>query len=105
MIKDEVVEAAVWRLQKPENAASTYGYKIKAEKMLSVVKAFEMKKHNGLPVSAQEREAYASEAYAKQIDIVLNCEIQWQKFRMKVEADKALIDVYRTQQANMRGNI
>jgi hypothetical protein len=105
MITDETVEDAVDRLQDPEKAARAYGYKIQAEKMLSVVKALEMKKHQELPVSAQEREAYISPEYKKHLDILVNCEVLWQKKRMQVEADKALLDVYRTQQANMRGNI
>ena len=63
-----------------------------------------MKKHEG-SVAAQEREALSSPEYLQALDEVVQASIDAWLYRSKMDADKATIEVYRTQQANQRYNL
>ena len=104
MITEKDVEDALEKLGNPELLALALGEKIKAEHMLKVTKALEMKKTEG-SVAAQEREACASVEYRMAIQVVVNSTITYEKEKAYVEANKMTIDLYRTQQANQRYNI
>mgnify|MGYP003151042953 FL=1 len=105
MITDEQVQQALDRLNAPSEAAHAHGRRVKAEHMLKVIKSLQMKKHDGLSVAAQEREALSSSPYYDQLDEVVKASIDDLLYRSKMEADKATIEVYRTQQANQRYNL
>jgi IS30 family transposase len=72
------------------------------ENYRKTVKALEMKKHLNLPVSAQEREAYASDAM-QQVDkdlqtaIEIETGLQWLLLGAQIKAD-----AWRTLEANRR---
>jgi len=104
MISETDVDKALERLTKPSKMAPALGEKLKSEHMLKVTKALEMKKHEG-SVASQEREAYSSVEYRMAIQNVVNATIEYEKARAEVEADKTVIDMWRTQQANQRYNI
>ena len=72
--------------------------------MLKVTKSLQMKKHEG-SVAAQEREALSSSEYLQALDEVVQASIDDWLYRSKMDADKATIEVYRTQQANQRYNL
>lgn len=72
------------------------------EKMCKHVKALEMKKHNHLPVSAQEREAYASDAYNRALFKEAEAAGEYEKMRALREAAALKIEAWRSEQANFR---
>lgn len=104
MITDEQVQEALDRLNAPSKAAHAHGRRVKAEHMLKVTKSLQMKKHEG-SVAAQEREALSSPEYLLALDEVVQASIDDWLYRSKMDADKATIEVYRTQQANQRYNL
>ena len=104
MITDEQVQEALDRLNAPSKAAHAHGRRVKAEHMLKVIKSLQMKKHEG-SVAAQEREALSSPEYLQALDEVVQASIDDWLYRSKMDADKATIEVYRTQQANQRYNL
>ena len=72
------------------------------ESFKSSLKAIEMKKHLDLPVSAQEREAYASEEYQQLCkalgEATYNCEL----LKWKLLTAQMRFDAWRSEQANNR---
>lgn len=72
-----------------------------ASNMLRHIKALEMKKHSG-PVSAQEREAYASEAYREALYEDAVAAGEYEKLKSLREAAALKIEAWRSEQANFR---
>jgi hypothetical protein len=66
------------------------------------VKALEMKKHNELPVSAQEREALASQAFKEALLDAAVAAGEYEKLRSLREAAAAKIEAWRSASANYR---
>jgi hypothetical protein len=73
-----------------------------SEKMSKHVKALEMKKHNDMPVSAQEREACASDAYKRALYAEAEAAGEYEKMRALREAAALKIEAWRSEQANYR---
>lgn len=71
------------------------------EQGLKRIKALEMQKVGGA-VSAQERDAYASEAYQTALDGLREAIFKDEKMRALRDAHAARIEAWRTQQATMR---
>jgi hypothetical protein len=110
VVTDEDVEDALDFLRKNAlKAGKARAERIYLEEFRKSKKALLMKQamvgHNGpseLPVSAQEREAYASEEYQKFL-LGLQAAVQAdEEARFSVLAAQAIIDAWRTQQANER---
>lgn len=76
----------------------------KAENMLKHIKAIEMKRHNGLSITAAEREAYASEPYKLAIDQDAKAGAELIVIRARIEAAKTAIEVWRTESATERAS-
>lgn len=70
--------------------------------MVKHVKALEMKKHNELPVSAQEREALATPAYRQALLDAAVAAGEYEKLRSLREAAAAKIEAWRSAGANYR---
>lgn len=75
---------------------------IKAERMLKHIKALEMKKRNEQALGAQEREAYASDAYKEALteDAVAAGELA--KMKALREAADITIRIWQSENANLR---
>jgi len=102
MFKEQKVEEAVTFLHEgAQKAAEARGNRIKCEHMLKHIKALEMNKREG-SVSAQERDAYASDKYKDAIVELEKAVIADEVLRAKREAALAYIDAWRTEQANTR---
>lgn len=102
MFDENKVESAVTFLHEEAiEAATARAERIKCEHMLKHIKALEMNKSEG-SVSAQERDAYASDKYKEAIDTLREAVIADEVLRAKREAALALIDAWRTEQANTR---
>jgi len=102
MFEETKVEGAVTFLHAGAlEAAESRGNRIKCEHMLKHIKALEMNKREG-SVSAQERDAYASDKYKDAIVELEKAVIADEVLRAKREAALAYIDAWRTEQANTR---
>ena len=102
-IKDEEVEHALFWLQDhATQAAQSRADRLYLEAYSKVLLAKIMKEHSSLPVSAQEREAYADPRYEMHLkglrEAVLNdVKLQWQKAAME-----AKLESWRTMSATER---
>lgn len=106
MIVDERAVAGALRVlhEAPQRlSAATYDAR-KAEAMLKVRKALEMKRHNGLALAAQEREANASEAYKQAIDEDASASSALIALKASIDAAKITIDIWRTESATERAS-
>lgn len=75
---------------------------IYTEKMTKHIKALVMKMHLSLPVSGQEREAYASDEYLNAIAEEADAAAEFEKLRSLREAAALKIEVWRSINANYR---
>jgi len=75
---------------------------VKADHMLKHVKALAMKQYGELPVSAQEREAFASDIYRSALDEAAKTAGEFEKMKAIREAAALRIEVWRSASANYR---
>lgn len=102
-ISDDEVERALDYLR--DNAAAIGEARKKAvlaERMVRHVKALEMKKCSELPVSAQEREAYSSEAYKQAALEEAEAAGEWEVMKSLREAAAMKIEAWRTISSTIR---
>lgn len=82
--------------------AGARGELTEAENMLRVTKSVAMKASGESAVSAQEREAYASDQYLAAVQRVTGATIAFEELRAKREAAKMRIEYWRSLNANQR---
>lgn len=75
---------------------------VRSEYMVRHVKALAMKQHVDLPVSAQEREAYASDQYLTAIEQASVAAGEFEKLKSLREAASLKIEAWRSMGANYR---
>lgn len=103
LVSDADVEKALdWLRDNAPEIGTAKANAVRAERMTKHVKALEMKKHNALAVSAQEREAYASDAYVKALDEEAMAAGEYEKMRGLREAAALKIETWRSASANYR---
>jgi len=103
LIPDAKVQAALdWLEQNSSAMGSAKAEAVKAEHMLRHVKALAMSLHLNLPVSAQEREAYASPQYLEAIDKAAQAIGHYETMKSRREAAALTIEAWRTASSNMR---
>jgi spore coat protein CotH len=103
VISDEDVQNALDRLRfKASDAAKAKAERIYCEEFRKVVKANIMQHHLDMPVSAQERQAYSSEDYKKHLAVMRDAIEHDERCRWQMIAAQAVIDAWRTCQANHR---
>lgn len=103
MITQEEAESAVqFMIDSAGPLGKAVERSIMADRMLKHIKALEMKKRNESALGAQEREAYASDAYKEALieDAVAAGELA--KIRALREGADAKIRMHQTEQATMR---
>ena len=103
IVTDEDVEKALEFLR--DNA--TYAAKCRAERIYceeyrKTIKAEIMGVYNHLPISAQERQAYSSDKYINHLQVLKLAIEKDEKQRFLMKAQEAVIEAWRTQNANMR---
>lgn len=104
VISDDDVQKALDRLRfKAKDAAKAKADRIYLEEFRKSIKATIMQKHLDLPVSAQEREAYASEEYVGHLLVMKDAIEADELARWQMIAAQAVIEAWRTASANMRG--
>lgn len=104
MIDDDKVHDALEYLRtNAPIAAQARAHKVYVEEFRKTVKAQQMALRLNLPVNAQEREAYASEAYKEHLKAIKDAVYQDELNRWGMVAATSLIEAWRTQNANSRG--
>lgn len=103
LVSDSDVEKALdWLRDNALEVGRAKGEAIRTERMTKHVKALEMQKHNDLPVSAQDREAMASQKYVEALNAEANAAAEYEKLRALREAAALKIEVWRSMGANFR---
>lgn len=67
------------------------------------LKALLMSRHQGIPIAAQEREAYAHPEYMDHLKAMQHAIQEEELLRWRMVAAQARIEVWRSQNANNRG--
>lgn len=103
IVSDESVEKALdWLRDNADDIAEAKRCAVKYDHMLKHTKAVVMKTHAELPVSAQEREAMASDAFKAAIENAANTAAEYEKLKALREAAALRIEVWRSASANYR---
>lgn len=99
---EEVDKALCWLRDSATATGAAKSRSILSERMVRHIKALEMKRFSELPISAQEREAYASERYVEAINEEAIAAGEFEKLRALREAAGAKIEAWRSINANYR---
>jgi len=103
IVSDAEVEKALdWLRDNADAIGEAKRLAVKHDKMLNHIKATAMGFHKDLPVSAQEREAYASAAYLQAIEGAADFAGEYEKLKALREAAALKIEVWRSASANYR---
>jgi hypothetical protein len=103
MISEKEVEDAVTYLQATADAsARARANRIVLEHGLKRIKALGMMAHKSLPVTAQEREAYAAPEYETALDGLRQAVYEDERHRALRDAQSAKIEAWRTAEATRR---
>ena len=106
MITDAQAEAAAdWLRDNAQRIAQDRANRITLEEGRKSLKAALMSEHLDKPVSAQEREAYASDRYRAYLDGLKEAIERDETNKMHVMAANARISVWQTASANQRGKL
>ena len=102
-ISEEDVEKAVdWLRDNADSCAKARATRIYLEEYRKSLKALLMSKYPDMSVSAQEREAYASQEYQDHLKAVKIAIERDEKNRYRRETALVKIETWRTQEANLR---
>lgn len=102
MTEDEADRARQYLVDTAYPYAQAKARSTKADAMLRHIKAIAMKISGETSVSAQEREAYASDQYKAAIDELEASTLETEKLRAGREAASITIDFWRSVNANRR---
>jgi len=103
MIPDQDVERAIeFLLGKARERGRCKGALVRAGHMRKHRKALMMKQFNELPVSAQEREAYASDEYVAALTEEAEAAAAYEHILALCEAAALKVEIWRSQSANSR---
>lgn len=99
---DDVSNALHYLVNNARKAAKARADRVVVEEYSRVVKSEIMKEHGGLPVSAQEREAYADPRYRQHLEAIREAVEKDEYHRFLRAAAEAKIEAWRTQSSNER---
>lgn len=103
LVSDADIEKALDFLRdSAQTASQARAERIYMEEYRKSLKAMLMQEHNDLPVSAQEREAYADARYLQHLDALREAVALDEKNRFLRAAADAKIEAWRTMNANYR---
>ena len=103
LITDEDVDKAVDFLRNTAEQSAKYkAERVYLDEYRKSLKALLMKNHLDLPVSAQEREAYASPVYIQHLETLKVAIERYEKQRFLRVAAEAKIEAWRSMSANIR---
>jgi hypothetical protein len=99
---DQVERAQQYLIDSAQEIGSATERAIRAERMLKHIKALEMKKRNEQALGAQEREAYASDAYKEALLEEAISAGELAKVRALRDAAESVIRIWQSENANLR---
>jgi hemerythrin-like domain-containing protein len=103
LVSDADVEKALDFLR---DSADDIGHakaeEIRTKRMTKHIIAIEMQRHNGMPVSAQEREAFASDAFNVALLAEAKAAGEFERLKALREAAAMKIECWRSMSANYR---
>lgn len=103
MIADTDVDASLqYILETASASAQARADRVTLEHGLKRIKALAMKEHSQLPVTAQEREAYASPQYQTALEGLNRAVYEDERHRALRDAHSSRIDAWRTLEASRR---
>lgn len=76
--------------------------RVHLENFSKTLKATIMREHEGIPITAQEREAYADQRYVTHLEGLRAATEQEETLRWRLVAAQAAIDVWRSTEASNR---
>ena len=96
-ISDEDIESGLDYLRENADVAATArAHRLYLEEYSRSLKAFIMQEHPNMPVSAQEREAYADPRYIKHLEGLKEAIYQDERHRWRLESVKARLSAWQT---------
>jgi hypothetical protein len=98
----QVQEAFDYLLEQADNAAKARAERLWMEDYTRVVKAELMGESNSDKLGEQERYAYAHDRYKQHLQDLKTAVARDEKHRFMLNAKNAILDAWRTQQANER---
>jgi hypothetical protein len=101
--EQDAERAVQWLIDAAQGIAKTRAERWRAEEMLKPTRALLMAEHAAKPVNAQEREALSDPRYQAAIDRAAAAIEADELNRARVKAAEMKVDVWRSQQANLRG--
>jgi hypothetical protein len=99
---DQVERAQQYLIDSAQEIGFATERAIRAERMLKHIKALEMKKRNEQALGAQEREAYASDAYKEALLEEAISAGELAKVRALRDAAESVIRIWQSENANLR---
>ena len=99
---DEIQKAVDWLRDNADESAKCRAERIYIEEYRKSLKALLMKKFVELPISAQEREAYASPVYIQHLESMKIAIQRDEKQRFLRVSAEAKIEAWRTMSSNIR---
>lgn len=104
MISEQDIERAFdWLVQNADKAAETRAARIYLEEGRKRLKAIIMSEHVNMPVSAQEREAYADDRYKVHLEGLREAIAADEKMKWLKDTAIAKIEAWRTLESSRRG--
>lgn len=103
MVNDEQAKVALdYLVQNAGKAAKAKAERVYCEEWRKVLKSTQMQQHEGKAIGIQERNAYASPEYIAHLDALKEAVYADEKCRWGMVAAQAVLDAWRTEQANKR---
>lgn len=103
MTEEDAEKATQYLVESAYPFGEAQARETKATAMLRHVKALAMKNSGETAIGAQEREAYASQAYLNAIDELELATLESRKLRAAREAAEVRVDFWRSVNARARG--
>ena len=100
--EEEIHNAVAWLKDSASQCAETKATRVYLEAFTKSLKAILMSKKMELPISAQERDAYASQEYQDHLKALKIAIERDEKNKYRRESALVLIETWRTQEANLR---
>lgn len=105
MISETDIErAVVWLAENAGKAAKARAEREYLSEYRKALKALLMRENSDLPLAAQEREAYANQAYAAHLEALRDAIEADEKMRWLQAAAEAKVSAWQTQQRSLRTN-
>ena len=102
-ITQQRAERAVqWIIDHAVELAQARAHKERSEHMIKVTKALAMKASGEKSISAQERDAIASEQYMQSVDLLFDASVLFETLNAKHKSAAVLVETWRSINSSLR---